>query len=523
MGAGLTSFIKTVQVPEPGLGNNTGDAERLKAVLKPILGGAVPEIPHGLVQVLPGRLRKWNHTLKCALFRKTSGWVLAGIQDPASEIPVCGLAVDIGTTRIAARLIDMDRSMPLGEVTFDNPQASIAPDVLARIHHAKDRAGLDELQQLVVQGINRAVESLCFESGVSSRDILLVAAAGNTAMTHLFLGIDPSHIIREPYIPAVNIPEVLLAGAIGMSVNSLAALYLFPNIGAYFGGDLIAGIYFAGLHTRETPAILVDVGTNAEVVVGSRDWLIGCAGAAGPALEGGVSDMGMTAGPGVIDSVIIDPITRAIDIHTIGDDPPRGICGSGMIDLAAQLFLSGMLDIRGTFSPERCGDRLVEIQGVACFVVVPAGDSGTGGDILLTQIDMNSLTSSKAAMHSILTVIVEKTAGLSMEELDTFFVAGTFGSFINPSSAIAIGMLPDIPLEKFKVIGNSSLEGAAKFLSDPGAMDEVLAIQERITYIELNVNQEFMTIFSGAKFYPHTDRSRFPSVRIFGEANGSGV
>ncbi len=188
----------------------------------------------------------------------------------------------------------------------------------------------------------------------------------------------------------------------------------------------------------------MDVGTNAEILVGSKEWLIACAWAAGPALEGGVSKMGMTAGPGVIDTVSIDPDTRAVAVHTIGGNPPVGICGSGMIDLAAALFLSGMVDIRGKFDPTVCGDRLIKVDEIPAFVLVLAEESGTGHPICLSQVDLNSLTSSKAAMYTILEVIVKNTAGLNFEDLDKFYVAGTFGSFINPESAISIGMLPDM-------------------------------------------------------------------------------
>ena len=219
--------------------------------------------------------------------------------------------------------------------------------------------------------------------------------------------------------------------------------------------------------------------------------------------------MGMTAGAGVIDRVKIDPLTREIKVHTIGDKPAVGLCGSGMIDLAAGLFLSGMMDIRGKFSKDRCGEYLMNEDGIDIFVLVPEKDSGIKAPITLSQVDLNSLTSSKAAMYSILQVIVEHTAGLNFDDLEYFYVAGTFGSFIDPVSAISIGMLPDIPLERFKVLGNSSLDGAARVLGDPDLFDEIEIIRQKLTYVELNVNQEFMNIFSGAKFYPHTDLSRF--------------
>ena len=222
--------------------------------------------------------------------------------------------------------------------------------------------------------------------------------------------------------------------------------------------------------------------------------------------------MGMTAKPGVIDKVWIDPDSRNLMIHTIDEIQPVGICGSGMIDLAASLFLSKRIDIRGKFSKQTCGEQLFEKQGINHFILVDENHSGTGEPISLSQVDLNSLTSSKAAMYTILEVIVKNTAGLEFEDLGKFYVAGTFGSFINPVSAISIGMLPDIPLKTFEVLGNSSLGGAKVLLKNPDAFERIMKIRQSITYIELNVNPEFMNMFSGAKFYPHTDRSRFPSV-----------
>jgi uncharacterized 2Fe-2S/4Fe-4S cluster protein (DUF4445 family) len=538
LGKGYKGCVRYVEIEKPVLGNNTADAQRLEQALKNELGKEV-RIPWHLLKTLPSFLRSWDYKARAILFKDRHSWRLVDLVPPIlpdaglaeSDFsgpglagpgltgsgpvrPVLGAAIDIGTTRVVIQLLDLESGKTLGEIGFDNPQVVIGPDVLARIHHSHKPGGLEQLQTLLVDGVNEHLARLCRTNGCATKDIYLLTGAGNTAMTHLFLGIEAFEIIREPYIPCVNIPDTLPARAIGLEINGNGLLFLFPNIGSYFGGDLIAGILFADLDKGQAPCLMVDVGTNAEIVVGSRDWLIACAGAAGPALEGGVSKMGMTAGPGVIDTVMIDPLTRKVEIHTIEDKKPVGICGSGMIDLAAALFLSGMIDIRGKFSRQACGNRLKEIEGILSFVLVDQIHSGTGRDIALTQVDLNSLTSSKAAMYTILEVIVKNTAGLEFEDLETFYVAGTFGSFINPSSAISIGMLPDIPLPRFKVLGNSSLGGAALLLKDPSVFDRIMEIRQSITYIELNVNQEFMNMFSGAKFYPHTDRSRFPSVSV---------
>jgi uncharacterized 2Fe-2S/4Fe-4S cluster protein (DUF4445 family) len=516
----IKNFVQYIELPQPTLGNNTADAERLKNAIKQKIefngnkkniGKSPIFFPTKLATNLPSKLRKWNHKLKVVIFKNSIGWQIVDIVEPDRDKPCFGIAADLGTTRIVLRLINLETLQTCGEIGFDNPQASIAPDILARIHHTRTDRGLNELQELVISAINQNINILC-NYKIDPKSIYIIIVAGNSAMTHLFLGIDPSFLIREPYIPAVNAPEPLEAQELGVDINRCGMVYLFPNIGSYFGGDLISGILFSELHKKDAPCIMVDVGTNAEVVVGYKDWLIACAGAAGPALEGGISDMGMTAKPGVIDKVKIDPITGKIDIHTIEDKPPIGICGSGMIDLASQLFLSGMIDIRGKFVPEKCGKRFFEKDGGVGHLIVAESEDGIGSHIVISQVEMNSLTSSKAAMYSILQVIIEKTAGLQFSDLEKFYVAGTFGSFIDPKSAISIGMLPDINLEKFEVLGNSSLEGASKLLTNPYLFDEIDKIREGITYIELNVNQEFMNIFSGAKFYPHTDISRFPSV-----------
>jgi uncharacterized 2Fe-2S/4Fe-4S cluster protein (DUF4445 family) len=258
-------------------------------------------------------------------------------------------------------------------------------------------------------------------------------------------------------------------------------------------------------------SILVDVGTNAEVVLGNDEWLMGCAGAAGPALEGGVTGMGMMAGPGVIDKVVIDSRSREVKVRTIENRRPVGICGSGLIDLVSQLYLAGMIDIRGRFVPELCGDRLGNIAGTRHFVVVPAKDSGTGRELTLTQPDIDSLLRSKAAMYTILTTIIGMI-NITFDDISSFYICGTFGTYIDPISAITLGMIPDLPLDVYKPLGNSSLAGATMTLLSLDAQIEVRTIQERLTYIELNVNQEFMNHFSAAKFIPHTDIGIFPSV-----------
>ena len=449
-------YVLNLKVTKPSLENNTADVERIKQVLKKKLGTDSIKIPLNIIKKIPGILRRSNHEIKAVVFRNFEGWVLVDIGSPDKVHLFLGVAADIGTTKIVIRIIDLESKKVLIEAGFDNPQVEIGPDVLSRIHYAKDTKGLEKLSSLLIQGFNSKILKLCKEINCKTEEIYLFAGAGNTSMTHLFLGLEPSGIIREPYIPCINIPDSVKADKLGLKLNPNAYCFLFPNIGSYFGGDLISGILYSNLNKLDNPSIMVDVGTNAEVVVGCKDWLIACAGAAGPALEGGVSDIGMTAKPGVIDTVSVNKDTNQLEFTTIDNKPPVGICGSGMIDLAAALFLSQKIDIRGKFIKDNCNNKLFEQEGIDYFILVDKEDSGTGKKICISQVDLNSLTSSKAAMYTILEVIVSNTAGLNFDDLENFFVAGTFGSFINPESAISIGMLPDIKRDKFKFMGNST-------------------------------------------------------------------
>lgn len=508
-------WVKTVALPKPSLGNNTADADRLEAALKQALNASAVAMGLDVIQTLPERLREWNFRATAVLFKNGDGsGILVHLAAPDTREDFFGLAVDLGTTRVVLRIIDLRTGSHRGEVVFDNPQLAVGPDILARIHAVEAPGGLQRLNALIVEGINARLRTLCDQCRITPAAIHLVSIAGNTAMTHLLLNINPRWMIREPYIPPINRPGVRLAAAeLGIGVHPDARALVFPNVGSYFGGDLIAGILYCNMDQQEETAILVDVGTNAEVVLGNRSWMMACAGAAGPALEGGVTRMGTTAAQGVIDRIAIDPITLRVDLHTIADQPPRGICGSGIIDLAAALFRAGMIDIRGKLQPERCGSRFSFDGGLGHLTIVPAERSAGGKALVVSQADLDSLIRSKAAMYTILETITA-SAGMAHHDLDTFYIAGTFGAYIDPRSAITIGMIPDLPLERYRSLGNSSLGGATRVLEDPDCFDRVNRIRDGITYLELNVNQDFMNRFSAARFLPHTDTARFPSVQV---------
>jgi uncharacterized 2Fe-2S/4Fe-4S cluster protein (DUF4445 family) len=504
-------LVRTELKP-PSLGDNTGDVDRLLKGLQRLLPGRniIPEF--SLIKRSPALMREQGYDVEALLYEQANTWKLFDLLPRPRANPLYGLAVDLGSSTLVVRLVNLETGDVQGETSFLNPQTEIGHDILTRIHYAGQPGGLAKLQHLVVDSLNREIHRVAANRGMKAESILGMVVAGNTTMTHLFLGLDPYWLCREPYIPAANTFPLFKASEIGIVIHPEAPVLVFPNVGSYFGGDLIAGIIASGMAEREELSLLVDVGTNAEIVLGNKDWLVGCAGAAGPALEGGVASMGMMAGPGVIDKVIIDGVSGGIRVRTIGNMPPVGICGSGLIDLAAQLYLAGMIDVRGKFVPEKCGKSLQEVDGIRHFVVVPSEASATGHDMTLAQTDIDALLRSKAAMYTILTTITN-LVNVSFKDIANFFIAGTFGSYIDPRSAIALGMVPDLPLETYKPLGNISLAGATRVFLSGKARAKIDEIRDRITYIELNVNQEFMNLFSAARFIPHTDMSLFPSVR----------
>jgi uncharacterized 2Fe-2S/4Fe-4S cluster protein (DUF4445 family) len=513
-GSNTDGWIRAVrpEIKPPSLKDNTADVDRIRTALERELEGETVLMDLSRIREIPSFLGRHGYDMQAVLYKDHGVWRVMDILSPEKAGPLYGLAVDLGSATIVVRLIDLSSRKEVEEITFINPQMEIGPDILTRIHFANEEGGLERCRSLLFDGINEHIGFLLEKLLIGPDRIVGMSVAGNTTMTHFLLGLNPYGLCREPYIPVINKPALIEAGKLGLNIHPKAPVLIFPNVGSYFGGDLIAGILAIGMTDHEDVSILIDVGTNAEVVLGNRDWLMACAGAAGPALEGGVASMGMMAGPGVIDRIMIEPESEEFKIRTIENGTPLGICGSGLIDLVAQLFLVGMIDMRGRFVENRCGDRLKSIEGMRHLVVVTSEDSADGNDLTISQADIDALLRSKAAMFTILTTITQM-AHLSMVDLRTFYIAGTFGSYIDPNSAITLGMLPDLPPETYQPVGNTSLSGAELALRSEEARDEIYRIRDRVTYIELNVNQDFMNLFSAARFIPHTERSLFPSVK----------
>lgn len=525
----LVTIIE-VQATAPSLHDNTADLDRLKNGVRALLSRPLSErnlcIPYKCMGRVAAAFRAGGFRGYAVL--SILPWqldIIDFLPEKTDYLPA--LALDLGTTHLEATLVDLLTGKTLAHGHTVNRQIEFGTDILSRIHFAErggDGSGLELLQRAIVESINELAGELVSQVDIPVQEVYALAVSGNTTMVHLLLGINPYHICREPYIPLVNDPDPVLSSEIGLELHPQALAWVLPSIGSYFGGDLISGILASGLDQAEHTSMLIDVGTNAEVVLGNREWLIACAGAAGPALEGGVAKMGMRAGAGAVEHVKIDHDSWQLKVQTIDNVPAVGICGSGLIDLVAELYLARIVDLRGKFQDEFTGqspeqrafvrEHLVDLDGEKAFIVIPLEESGTDAPVLLTQIDLDAMMRSKAAMYAILTTLTGQV-GVEFGELERIYVAGAFGRHIDPRQAITLGMLPDLELETYKGIGNSSLHGAEQILFDEEARLRARDIGQKITYIELNVNQDFMIRFSGSRFIPHTDPKVFPSVPVF--------
>lgn len=502
----------SIKTEPPSLQDNTGDVDRLKKAVSLKMGGKLVLLAMSKIVDLAAKFRGAGFA-GCAVVN-FSGCHVELVDFLAAKPEVlAAMALDLGTTHLEASLVDLQTGKTIAVANRENGQIKFGPDILSRIHYAGKPKGLHELHSAVLESINLLAADLAAAAEIQIEQIRALSVSGNPTMVHLFLGIEPYHLCREPYIPVVNAPDPFMASELALTISPSAPVFVLPGVGSYFGGDLISGILATNLDMREGTCMLIDVGTNAEVVLGNKDWLIACAGAAGPALESGVAKMGMRAAPGAIEHVKVDPESGELICQTIGGQKPKGICGSGIIDLVASLFLTGVIDLRGKFRSAAAGDRLSASKDGTIFTVVPAEACENGIPVVLSQVDLDALMRSKAAMYAILTTLV-KQVGVPFAGLERIFVAGAFGRHIDPRQAITLGMLPDLDINTYEAVGNSSLRGAELVLMDGGARERCLQVVNNITYIELNVNQEFMMRFSGAKFIPHTDRSLFPSVPI---------
>ncbi|UCG15629.1 MAG: DUF4445 domain-containing protein [Phycisphaerales bacterium] len=427
-----------------------------------------------------------------------------------------GLAIDVGTTTCAVSLVDVARRRVFGTAANYNGQLARGADIISRINYARTSERIDELRSLVLHTLNGLIDQLCVAQEVVPEQIDSAVIAGNTTMMHLLLGLPPEHIRLEPYTPTVNRPPRLRGGTVGLAMNPEAYVRLVPGVGSYVGGDITAGLLQTALPDEgDQIRFFLDIGTNGEVVVGNGEWLMACAASAGPAFEGGGVSCGMRAGTGAIERVRVDPDSGRADITVIGGGRPRGICGSGMIDLLAELWAADLLDPSGKLQSSCSNGRIRPAKGShrnLAYTVVSSADTETGKAIEIDERDIQNLLRTKAAVYSACAVMLN-SLGLGFDCVAEVYVAGGFGRFLDLEKSIAIGLLPDLPLERFTYLGNSALAGARAMLCNASAWEEAGRLAERMTYLELNVDPAYMNEYTAALFLPHTDLDRFPTVK----------
>ncbi|MCM8815296.1 MAG: ASKHA domain-containing protein, partial [Candidatus Omnitrophica bacterium] len=496
-----------LSLPEPSIQDSISDLERLNRALI-VYGIKDPDVDLHLIRKLPRILREsnWKITAVIGLFEGRKKIITIEPGDTSGRN--FGLAIDVGTTTIVVSLIDLKDGKTIGtEISF-NRQATHGEDIISRIVYAEDKEGLEQMHHLVVETINEVIKTLADKNMIRYDEITVGVCSGNMTMIHLLLKIDPSFLRREPYTPALNFFPVLSAADVGIRINPAGLLYVVSGASSYVGGDITSGVVITGIFQQENMQMLIDVGTNGEIVLGNRDWLICCSASAGPAFEGsGVKD-GMRAVSGAIYSFTLVDADNA-SYSVIGDVAPVGICGSGYIEILAEMFHTGIIDRSGGLLEK--SKRVRNGTDGMEFVVAYGNETGHGRDIVITQIDIENLLRAKAAIFAGIRSLMRKM-GFSFSEIQRFYIGGGFGNYLNIKKSIAIGLFPDLNAEKFVFMGNTSLAGARAILLSEDARLMAKELTRKMTYLELSRESSYTEEYLSALFVPHTNEELFPSV-----------
>jgi uncharacterized 2Fe-2S/4Fe-4S cluster protein (DUF4445 family) len=432
------------------------------------------------------------------------------------DAPLWGAAVDIGTTTVKVMLVDLISGQPKGQASEYNAQIARGEDVISRIIFAGKGEGDQTLRSLVLETINELLERAC-QRGKSCPDkIYKTILSGNSTMIHLLLQIPPSSIRLAPYVTVANHLPVLTAQEAGLNTHPEGKVICLPGVASYVGSDISAGVLSSGLSETEKVTLFLDVGTNGEMVLGSKEWLVTCACSAGPAFEGAGVLHGMRATTGAIDEVWINEETKEATYRVIGDGKAKGLCGSALISLLAELLMTGVINKSGRFDFSLETKRVRKGSHGGEYVVSWAAENEIGEDIILTEVDIDNLMRAKAAIFAGFSVLGD-SVGMPLESVEQVLIGGGFGQYINVEKAVQIGLLPDMPWERFQFLGNTSLKGAYLALLDRKSELEISEIANRMTYIELSADNRFFDAFTSAMFLPHTNMALFPSVKIGGD------
>ncbi len=506
---------KYMELPEPTPTDNRADTSRLVDFLK------LKCNEHRLVVRLPV-IRKLPKTLREAGFKVTATLARPVFENRKSHViniepgdttgKNFAIAIDIGTTTVYGQLIDLITGNVLAEHGDFNGQISYGEDVISRIIYAGKPGGLDTLHEVVIRTINKIIDRIIWDSKVDRRQVSTITLAGNTTMTQILLKVDLNYIRLSPYVPASTIYPPITAAALGINLANHATALVYPIVSSFVGGDILAGVMGSGIYLSDEISLFIDIGTNAEIVIGNRDWLACAACSAGPAFEGGGIQFGMRADQGAIEDFSIDPYSLEPMILTVGDVRPKGICGSGLINIVARLFEARIIDNRGKFNRDLKSDRLREIDGVYEYVLVWKERTQISRDIVITENDIGNLIRAKGAIYSGCQTLLDEV-GLKIADLERIILAGGFGSHIDIAMAMTIGLLPEVDPDKVTYIGNGSLLGAKMSSLTNRIRKDVAAVLRKMTNFELSETPSFMDRYIAALFLPHTHLDLFPKLK----------
>jgi uncharacterized 2Fe-2S/4Fe-4S cluster protein (DUF4445 family) len=496
-----------VEMSPPTVHDHTADHERLCLAVRKHAGAPILQAGLQILQNLSGVLQSSGYKVTVTIGRRGRAFEIIRLEVGDRSGGNFAVAVDLGTTTVVAHLVDLTNAETLDSEAVYNSQIHYGEDYIRRIIYAEKNQAFDRMQSLVVDNLNGLIATLAERQNINFRDITAIICAGNTAMMHFLLKLDPSRIRREPYVASANFIPPVRAAEIGIRTHPQALLYCLPGVAAYVGGDIVAGVLATRVFTQNGICLFADIGTNGEVVLGNRHWLICASSSAGPAFEGSGIKHGARAGAGAIEKLTIHK-DGSVEFKTIESKPPVGICGSGLLDTLAELFTNGIIDRTGRFITDHHPALSQGDEGLQ-FRLVPAENEQQ--EIVITQADINNLIRSKAGVFAAIRVLMESTQ-TKLEDLEAVYLAGGFGNFLNIRRAVTIGMLPDVPLEKIHYVGNTSIAGAKTVLLSRKAQETAEQIANSMTYFDLMSHPQYMEEFIRAKFLPHTDLSLFPSV-----------
>lgn len=521
-----------LELPPPTADDNISDLGRLMREIKKSYKYDRISTDFHLLRRLSQVLRQADWKVTVTLVYNPKGFKLIDLEPGDTTKDNYSIIIDVGTTTVKGQLLNLEECRIAHSNTTDtdsenlcaedaryNSQVGFGEDVISRIVHSQKKGGLEALQQAVVADINEIIAHLLESAGIRNDQISHLVLAGNTTMTQLLLGIDPKYIREDPYVPTANFFPPVRALEIGINLPDYIHIYTFPLVSSYVGGDIVAGVLGSGIFQRDELTLFIDVGTNGEIVLGNCDWLVCTSCSAGPAFEGGGVKNGMRASQGAIEQVRINPETFEPMVITIGNQKPLGICGSGLIDAAAEFLLTGIIEPNGKFDRTLKTSRVREGDNGWEFVLVSAEQAAEGiGDIVLTEGDIDNLIRTKGAIYAGCRILLE-SVGLSFNDLDRVIIAGGFGQFINLERAIFIGLLPELSTDKFMFVGNGALLGARLVSFSREMMKDAQRVSDMMTNIELANNMKFMDEYVAALFLPHTDTNAFPGVMKMLEGN----